>query len=493
MIPKKPPLVVRLEDYLGSWGLREFHNEASYFQWQRTSLSQEQLLAFERLVHRRSKEVSSEADIEFYDLLAQPAVLPVLYSQRYDYYRTLGEALCSRLAEASRVLDFGCGVGLLTTFFAQEFPAVEFVGVDRSAQSLVIAEGEAKKRQVKNVAYHHRHIPDDSLPGYYDLILSTQAVFQYEGDPGLPSRGWQTFQRPHNLDEQVKGEARFGLIPKLDVLQAGLLPHGRMLLFEKTTHLGRRILFQRALSRRGFNLLHAPLPISYYAIDEHVLDGPLYEVSQTVKKDKVLWSEEPIRSPGNSLYGCGGRVAAEMSMALLGHKPCDQIEGKSPRWGKWRISIGTWCHALGWVCLESRTGVVALLIGGMADFSLLTKIVDQLRCRPENQADLLIDEVWGRFLGESAEEEGPGYENHTSTAQEVYEALPSKVIQKEFTSKGEGGKAMHWEFGQADVLWYFYWANTFDQRQLVLVCHRGAQMLRTYFEDSLRDALSSAS
>ncbi|MGD9849996.1 MAG: trans-aconitate 2-methyltransferase [Nitrospirales bacterium] len=486
-------LVARLEQYLHSWGLREFHDESSYYQWQRTCLSRDQLLTFEDVLKRRTTEGLGDADIEFYDLLAQPTILPVLYSQRYDYYRKLGPALCPRISEGSRVLDFGCGVGILTTFFAREFPHIEFIGIDRSAQSIFFAEQEARRRHVNNVSYFVRHIPSEPPPGSYNLILSTQAVFQSENHPGLPSMEWQTFHRPYNLQEQVALETRLGLASRLDALQAVLQDNGRMILFEKTGHLGRRILFQRALSRRGFYPVQEPLPIIYRSIDEQVIDGPIYEVSQSIEGNAALWNEAPNQGPGDSLYGCGGRVARQMGSILVGNENCEHQQLKSIQWGVGRISLGKWCEALAWLRFESTSGVSALLVGGLIELSLLRDIFEQLRSSSAEQVDQFISETWGALLNESNEEERPGYENHASSAQAVYMALPLKMVEKEFTLAGEEGKSMHLEFGQTMSLWYFYWANTFDQRQLVLVDQSGEKMLRMYFEDTLRDLKSQAS
>jgi len=58
--------------YLQSWGLREFHDEASYYEWQRSTLSQEDLQALQSLVQQREGGENEEADIQFYDLLANP-------------------------------------------------------------------------------------------------------------------------------------------------------------------------------------------------------------------------------------------------------------------------------------------------------------------------------------------------------------------------------------------------------------------------------------
>ena len=74
-----------LIQYLHSWGLREFHDEASYYEWQRSTISPEELRELHRLIeHRHGGD--QEADIQFYDFLARPTVLSIFYSQRFDYY-----------------------------------------------------------------------------------------------------------------------------------------------------------------------------------------------------------------------------------------------------------------------------------------------------------------------------------------------------------------------------------------------------------------------
>lgn len=78
-----------LREHLAWWGLTRFTTDREYFAWQRQQLSRadlNQLLA----QAERKRSGDRRDDISFYDLTAQPAVLPVLYSQRYDYYDTVG-------------------------------------------------------------------------------------------------------------------------------------------------------------------------------------------------------------------------------------------------------------------------------------------------------------------------------------------------------------------------------------------------------------------
>ena len=186
-----PWLEAELVRYLQSWGLREFHDEGSYYDWQRENLSSQNLHKLQSLVEQRQGGENEEADTAFYDLLAIPPFLSILYSQRFDYFRQIGLLLSPRFSPAEQILDFGCGVGILTCFFAQQHPEIQFVGMDRSSQSIEFARGEAHKRQLSNVQFHMGQ--DHDVPVYYDCILSTQVLLQSEQEPGLPSPNWRTF------------------------------------------------------------------------------------------------------------------------------------------------------------------------------------------------------------------------------------------------------------------------------------------------------------
>ena len=240
-------LEAELVRYLESWGLREFHDEASYYDWQRKNLSSPSLQKLLSLVEQRQGGENEEADIAFYDLLAIPPFLSILYSQRFDYFRQIGLLLSARLSPAEHILDFGCGVGILTCFFAHQHPEIQFVGMDRSSQSIEVARGEAQKRQLSNVQFHISH--DHDAPVFYDCILSTQVLLQSEREPGLPSANWRTFERMNDLSHQEKLEKQTGLNERLDRLTKMLAPRGRLICFEKTWNLGRRIFFSASVAQ----------------------------------------------------------------------------------------------------------------------------------------------------------------------------------------------------------------------------------------------------
>lgn len=386
-------LTAAITDHLAHWGLRRFDSDAAYDQWQRTALTPDDLAILLRLSEQRGGGADAAAEIAFYDQAARPHVLPVLYSQRYDYYVTVGTAVAERIGGARTALDLGCGVGILTTFYARRCPGCVFVGVDRSPASIAAAQAKAAELGLANVRFECCDVDRSDAPGPpgpFDLIIATQALLQSERDPGLPSRSWQTFERAADHAAQADFERRTGLGGRLDRVCGMLADHGRLIVCEKTRHLARRVPFQRALAARGLILLEAPLPVRYAVIEEITEDGPLY------------------------VLGRAGVLAA----------PWDE----SPEQADAQVDLAT---------LASR----------------------------------------------HVRQDEPLYENHTPSAQLVWAGLPNRRILQETTREELDGRQVHIELGETMGLTYLYCANTFDQRQLVLIENRRAGLLTQYYAE----------
>lgn len=388
-----PDLQKAIADHLARWGLRRFDSDATYDQWQRTALKPDELTTLLRLSEQRRAPGAGAADeTAFYDYAATAHVLPVLYSQRYDYYATVGSAVAERIGPARSVLDAGCGIGVLTTFYARQFPQCSFTGVDRSQASIAVAQEQAAALGLTNVRFDCLDVERASPPGSFDCIIATQALLQTEKDPGLPSRSWQTFERGNDRSAQADFERRTGLAGRIDRLCAALAPDGRLIVCEKTRHLARRVPFQRAFTVRGLVLLEPPLPIRYAIVEEGTDDGPLYVLGRT---GTLAWDESPE------------------------------------------------------------------LVGESVDVAALTR--------------------------RQANPDEPLYENHTTSAQQVWTGLPDRRILQETTKQEPDGRQVHLELGESQSLTYLYCANTFDQRQLVIVASEQAQMLIEYFRELARD------
>ena len=480
-----------LTRYLQSWGLREFRDEAAYYEWQRASLPLSELQSLQSLVDQRQGGANEQADIRFYDLLAKPPLLPVLYSQRFDYFRQIGLLLSPRLSSTEHVLDFGCGVGILTCFFAQQHPDVQFVGIDRSSQSIEIARKEKKRRHLPNVEFRVSQNLDFSPGDVYDCILSTQAMLQSEHTPGLPSRNWRTFEREDEPSRQEELEKLTGLNIRLDSLINTLSPGGRMICFEKTWNLGRRIFFQRALDTRGLYPVCEPISCSYHELGETRTDGPVYEVSRIIAGEPHAWNEIPYFENGETLFRCRGDLAERMGRELVTSRSLETVKGQHSTKGTWTFRFGIWEQVLVWGLCETSSGLRGLLLASEKERNVIAQLVAKVRILSESEFERFLQYYWDDDDA-SLNKPTPGYENHHPSAQDIYQQLPQKVIQQESTFADGQGKEMHIEVGMTKTFRYLYWANTLDQRQLVLMDEKGEGMLHEYYQESLEAARESS-
>ena len=474
----------RLAEHLANWGLREFSREQDYYVWQRESLSSRILSHLNELAEQRQGGVHVEADRDFYDLAASPEVLPVLHSQRFGYYQAVGKAIAKCLQAGESVLDFGCGAGILTTWYASMFPDCTFTGIDRSTQSIEAAQQYAQTMNVSNVSFHACSIPDQNISDIFDVIISTQALFQSETDPGLPSRSWESFERGNDHKQQVSYEARTGLGARLDWLCARLYPSGRFLAFEKTSHLGRRVLLQRAIEARGLFLDRDPVYLSYFSFGARVLDGPFYLLIRTPTSKG--FDENPLFDPVDRVYRCQGNQADFIwgiykELGFLDQPTVYRKQGVEIHWQVCRTASGLLC---GRVLLPNLFSGV--LMGMKEDEELLQTMIKELidahLCQKTIQQSLR--DIWG--VEEPSEVQlTPLYENHSCSAQSVWEQLSKQVVLREVTPENIEGQQYHVELGccEGDLV-YLYWANTLDQRQLVIMDSKRQQLLEEYFSES---------
>jgi SAM-dependent methyltransferase len=389
-------LLQSLHSHLASWGLRQFTSDEAYFQWQRETLSPAEFTTLHRNAEQK-RSGSSVGEVSFYDAAAHPNVLPVLYSQRYDYYLAIGSRVADRIGAARSILDMGCGVGILTTFYASQHPDKTFVGIDRSAASIARAQEQTKVFGLTNVRFECLDLDNTPPTRSAELILTTHALVQAEQDPGIPSRDWNTFERAIDRRRQADFERRTGIDLRLDLMSAWLSAQGRMIVFEKTRQLARRVPLQRALAARDLSLIEQPELIRYRLVEEVADDGPFFVLGRGASR-QLTWDETPEADEG---------------------RPFDRTTVKT---------------------------------------------------------DLTHPDT-------------PLYENHWPSAQRVWEQLHEKHLMKEITRQEPDGRQLHVELGQAEEGVYLYCANTFDQRQLVIVQPARAVMLESYYEEIASGAL----
>jgi hypothetical protein len=321
----------------------------------------------------------------------------------------------------------------------------------------------------------------------YDLIVSTQTLFQAERDPGLPSLSWKTFERAGDPALQVQAEIRIGLKERLDSLSSMLSPGGRMLLSEKAWHVGRRILLQRALASRRYRLVGEPVLFRYRAIDEVVQDGPLFEVSQEPHPNVWSWNEDPIIEPGESLYGYQGETVEEFVSSMTEAEIIQTLPlGGSPQESS-TVTFGRWGGCLAYGFVKSQSGFRGIIIGSLEDETIIHQYFLGAEGWTEEKKTQVMARLWPPSEGQGDEAGVPTYESHTAEAQNIWAALPDRHQQDQATFREQDGREMHIEWGTCGLLTFLYWANTYDQRQLVLMTPHRAKVLQDYYQESLAE------
>lgn len=486
-----------IADHLFWWELRPFTSDREYERWQRERLRAADLHQLTLLAEARHRQpYEAEADLAFYEFAAQPQIYPVLYSQRFDYYLAVGSAMLPHLDQSRLVLDFGCGLGILTTLYARHYPAVSFVGLDRSPGSIAVARERTAALGLKNLTFIALDPAHESFTGSYDRIVSSHSLFQSEQDPGLPSRSWDSFARAVDPAVQQAFEARTGLGRRLDWIGSLLAPTGRLLLFEKARHLGRRIGLQRALAGRGLACVNPPRPLHYLSVEEPTDDGPLFVVSRPRDHTAVSpWQESPERTDGDHHFICTGAAAESVWSRLPRRRATRSLSFKSPGLSSGQFEWGR-SDQLRYLSLTRASGVRGLWVGlpgpdDDLDGSLSRALASADPIDPDYLQQLEA-QVKSRGLDDDPALV-PLYENHTAAAQFLWNELHEKVPLKEYDSPLPDGRHLHIELGRASDLVYLYCANTFDQRQIVLVESDRQALLEQYFEELISRPVPSAS
>ena len=98
-----------------------------------------------------------------------------------------------------------------------------------------------------------------------------------------------------------------------------------------------------------------------------------------------------------------------------------------------------------------------------------------------------LDSICPTLTGQTDSLETPLYENHTPAAQGVWAGLASRQVDRECTDEESGGRQLHIEMGTAAGLVFLYCANTFDQRQLILMDVHRRKLLEDYYRELLED------
>jgi len=173
-----------LWEHLDFYGIRHFTDEGEYFSWGGEQLGERRSKELNKLRKplQRGKAKSYEVR-RFYEYIANPDIAGIVHSLKAGAIHASGLAIAPHLKDKMSILDVGCNIGYLTTWYASCVPESKVVGIDFSEKSVQIANKYAKELGVSNVEFRVVDITKDITvePSIYDLVVDTQSLDDFIG------------------------------------------------------------------------------------------------------------------------------------------------------------------------------------------------------------------------------------------------------------------------------------------------------------------------
>jgi SAM-dependent methyltransferase len=159
----------QLEEHLHTYGIQKFDSE-------RELPDGADDLDIDLLMQVDDLNDSNPDRRRFYNFISSPHIAGVVHSEKADRILSSGGRLDSALPQECRVLDIGCNIGYLTTFYAIRSSRRHVVGCDNSGDSILRAVEESQKRNIDNVEFIVADIREELPAGTYDAITSSQTL-----------------------------------------------------------------------------------------------------------------------------------------------------------------------------------------------------------------------------------------------------------------------------------------------------------------------------
>ena len=154
---------------------------------------------------------------------------------------------------ATRLLDAGCGPGVLTCAYALALPDAEVVGIDAVPEAVGCARELAGRVGAENASFAVADFADlagRDLAGDFDQLVAVTAL----GDGGVYPQDRVDDAEPFSSVAEVDGRARDFTAPSLTALAGRLAPGGPFLVFDRTPYAAQAAWLGSALIHAGVDL-----------------------------------------------------------------------------------------------------------------------------------------------------------------------------------------------------------------------------------------------
>ena len=110
-----------------------------------------------------------------------------------------GSFIIPHLKDGMKVLDCGCGPGIITCDIADRIPNGRVVGIDADESQVALASQNAKVRGARNVEFHLASVYDLPLPSdSFDAVFS-HAVLEHLRDPNKAAEEFHRLVKPGGI------------------------------------------------------------------------------------------------------------------------------------------------------------------------------------------------------------------------------------------------------------------------------------------------------
>jgi SAM-dependent methyltransferase len=154
---------------------------------------------------------------------------------------------------AARILDVGCGPGVLTCAYALAAPDIEVVGIDVLPEAVACAEELAGRVGAGNVRFVVGDAFDPDVAtgiGDVDQLVAVTAF----ADAGIYPQNPPPGPDPFSTTADVDGPGRAFESPAIESLVARLSPGGSLLALDRTSDASQAVRFGAALLNAGIGL-----------------------------------------------------------------------------------------------------------------------------------------------------------------------------------------------------------------------------------------------
>ncbi len=167
-----------LRKHLTNFGFKFFNDFDQYDLWKENYLqtgnipsdTKKKYLAF---LEKNLKNKSYSLGYDFYDLIAkQKKLMLITHSMKSNEILNSGLSVINELKENSNIVDIGCNSGYLTSFYSKVFPNSNFIGFDKSKNSILQASKIVNFEQYNNLALSYDY--NILYQHKFNFIIDTQ-------------------------------------------------------------------------------------------------------------------------------------------------------------------------------------------------------------------------------------------------------------------------------------------------------------------------------